>query len=218
MDKWKIAVVGDGGVGKTALSVQVSRPSSTALYGPYFVAVYAQLLCGLGTICRNLETYDPTIEDSYRKQTVLDRRMCCIEVIDTAGQAEEFSTLRDLWIRQAQGFILVYSVASRDSFDRIDGFRRSLYSDTNKRPVFSLAGNQADKVGEREVSRADGEDLARSYGCKYVETSAKTGKNVEGVFFDLARRLRLLKELEERSTSEPGKLTKLKPFRRCIIM
>ncbi|KAK7014483.1 hypothetical protein VNI00_019326 [Paramarasmius palmivorus] len=164
------------------------------------------------------QTYDPTIEDSYRKQTVLDGRMCYIEIIDTAGQ-EEYSALRDLWIRQAEGFVLVYSVASRDSFDRIEGFRRSLYS--VKRPIFALAGNQADRVNEREVSQVDGEDLARNYGCEYVETSAKTGENVEDVFFGLARRLRALKEIEESSTStlEPGKCTKLKkPLGKCIVM
>ena len=61
------------------------------------------------------QTYDPTIEDAYRKQLVVDNRMCFVEVIDTAGQgmldernidanphhriSEEYATLRDQWVR-----------------------------------------------------------------------------------------------------------------------
>jgi len=71
MDNWRVAVLGDGGVGKTALAVQF-------------------------TLNCFVETYDPTIEDAYRKQLVVDNRMCFVEVIDTAGQ-EEYATLRDQW-------------------------------------------------------------------------------------------------------------------------
>lgn len=61
------------------------------------------------------QTYDPTIEDAYRKQLIVDNRMCFVEVIDTAGQGEhiplhsvhqhltsspeEYATLRDQWVR-----------------------------------------------------------------------------------------------------------------------
>jgi GTPase KRas protein len=59
----KIVVLGDGGVGKTALTIQ---------------------LC----LSHFVETYDPTIEDSYRKQVVIDEIPCVLEVLDTAGQEE----------------------------------------------------------------------------------------------------------------------------------
>ncbi|KAJ2237099.1 RAS2 protein [Coemansia sp. RSA 455] len=51
-------------------------------------------------LCLNhfVETYDPTIEDSYRKQVVIDDQPCVLEVLDTAGQ-EEYTALRDQWIR-----------------------------------------------------------------------------------------------------------------------
>ena len=65
-----------------------------------------------------VETYDPTIEDSYRKQVVLDDAPALLEVLDTAGQ-EEYTALRDQWIREGEGFLLVYSIASRSTFDRI---------------------------------------------------------------------------------------------------
>jgi GTPase KRas len=68
-----------------------------------------------------VETYDPTIEDSYRKQVVIDQQSCMLEVLDTAGQ-EEYTALRDQWIRDGEGFVLVYSITSRASFSRIQKF------------------------------------------------------------------------------------------------
>lgn len=68
-----------------------------------------------------METYDPTIEDSYRKQVVIDQQSCMLEVLDTAGQ-EEYTALRDQWIRDGEGFVLVYSITSRASFSRIQKF------------------------------------------------------------------------------------------------
>jgi len=164
MDQWRITVLGDGGVGKTALAVQFTMNS--------FV-----------------ETYDPTIEDAYRKTILVDERPCFIEVIDTAGQ-EEYATLREQWVREGQGFILVYSIASRRTFDRLEVFRNAMLRVKRAPPVFILIGNKCDKTYEREVSREEGQALARSFGCEFLETSAKTPHNVERMFTTLVRNLR----------------------------
>ncbi|KAK7026683.1 RAS2 protein [Paramarasmius palmivorus] len=155
MDIRRVAMLGDGGVGKTALAVQ---------------------------------TYDPTIEDAYRKQLVVADRMCLIEVIDTAGQ-EDYSTLRDQWIREAHGFALVYSVTDRGSFERMEQFRTAVLRIKQGAPIV-LVGNKADKRAEREVSTEEGERLAQCYGCRFVETSTKTPANVELIFTELVDRLR----------------------------
>src|SRR5256884_5335455 len=78
-------------------------------------------------LCLNhfVETYDPTIEDSYRKQVVIDHQSCMLEVLDTAGQ-EEYTALRDQWIRDGEGFVLVYSISSRSSFTRIPKFHQQI--------------------------------------------------------------------------------------------
>jgi GTPase KRas protein len=83
-------VLGDGGVGKTALTIQ---------------------------LCSNhfVEEYDPTIEDSYRKQVVIDDESCLLEILDTAGQ-EEFTALRDQWIRDCEGFVLIYRFVGEKFF------------------------------------------------------------------------------------------------------
>jgi len=181
MDSWRVAVLGDGGVGKTALAVQF-------------------------TLNCFVETYDPTIEDAYRKQLVVDDRMCFVEVIDTAGQ-EEYVALRDQWVKEGQGFILVYSIASRASFSRLEVFRQSMLRvKRTEKPIFMLVGNQCDKVHEREVTKQEGADKAKAFGCPFLETSAKTATNVERIFTDLVRSLRLTKPTEggEGSQSKEG--------------
>jgi len=65
---------------------------------------------------------DPTIENSYRKQVEIDGETCMLDILDTAGQ-EEYSAMRDQYIRTGQGFLIVYSVASRSSFDAVANFR-----------------------------------------------------------------------------------------------
>lgn len=164
MDSWRVAVLGDGGVGKTALAVQF-------------------------TLNCFVETYDPTIEDAYRKQMVVDNRMCFVEVIDTAGQ-EEYVALRDQWIREGQGFLLVYSIASRVTFERLEVFRQSILRVKRPRPVFILVGNKCDRSQDREVTREEGIEMARYFGCDFLETSAKTAVNVERLFASLVRKLR----------------------------
>lgn len=164
MDSWTVALLGDGGVGKTALAVQF-------------------------TLNCFIETYDPTIEDAYRKQLLVDDRMCLVEVIDTAGQ-EEYATLRDQWIREGQGFILVYSITSRVSFERIQIFRQSMSRIKRGNPVFLLVGNKCDKATEREVSHEEGFALAQQFGCDFMETSAKTSQNVQNLFTHIVRTLR----------------------------
>ncbi|KAF7371528.1 Ras protein [Mycena venus] len=180
MDQWRVAVLGDGGVGKTALAVQ---------------------------------TYDPTIEDAYCKQFVVDDHMCFVEVIDTAGQ-EEYATLRDQWVREGQGFILVYSITSRSTFDRLEVFHQSVRRAKRGNPIFLLVGNKCDRLLDREVSREEGAALSWQFGCDFFETSAKTGLNVERVFTALVRALRPTKAISA-GTEESAKDVKKK---KCIIL
>ncbi|KAF8215489.1 ras protein [Mycena galopus ATCC 62051] len=190
MEKWTIALLGDGGVGKTALAVQF-------------------------TLNCFVETYDPTIEDAYRKQFTIDSQMSFVEVIDTAGQ-EEYATLRDQWVREGQGFLLVYSVISRSTFDRLESLRMSVKRIKRKHPILVLVGNKADKAYEREVSKEEGLTLARKFGCEFIETSAKTGQNVEQVFTSLVRALRQTRTLEPGSA--PNLVRPREEKRKCIIL
>jgi len=62
-----------------------------------------------------VEDYDPTIEESYIQHVEVDRQVCVLDVLDTAGQ-EEFSALREQYMRKGDGFLIVYSVIDPNSF------------------------------------------------------------------------------------------------------
>lgn len=136
-----------------------------------------------------------------------------LEVLDTAGQ-EEYTALRDQWIRDGEGFILVYSITSRNSYDRIRKFYQQvqrvkesshpgsptghsyLQPQMQNGPSYSgpvpvmLVGNKSDKHREREVSSQEGQALARELGCDFVEASAKNCVHVDKAFYDVVRALR----------------------------
>lgn len=105
--------------------------------------------------------------------------------------------------REGQGFILVYSIASRATFERLDVFRQAMLKVKRQKPVFMLVGNKCDKQYEREVSREEGAALARSFGCEFLETSAKTPTNVERLFVELVRLLRQTKQQEQGIQGQP---------------
>jgi len=152
------------------------------------------------------------------KQLVVDNRMCFVEVIDTAGQ-EEYATLRDQWVREGQGFILVYSIASRSTFDRLEVFRQSMLRVKRSKPIFMLVGNKCDKTYEREVSKEEGAQLARTFGCEFMETSAKTAQNVERLFTSLVRSLRATRQPElGQSVSGAVRPQEKEKKKRCFVM
>lgn len=119
--------------------------------------------------------------------------------------------------REGQGFILVYSIASRATFDRLEVFRQAMLKVKRQKPVFMLVGNKCDKQYEREVSREEGAQLARNFGCDFLETSAKTAVNVERLFTTLVRLLRQTKHVEQAASGASRQPEKEKK-RRCIIM
>jgi len=163
--EYKLVVVGGGGVGKSCLTIQLIQS--------HFV-----------------DEYDPTIEDSYRKQCEIDDETALLDVLDTAGQ-EEYSAMREQYMRTGEGFLLVYSITSRQSFEEILTFQQQILrvKDKDYFPII-IVGNKCDLESEREVSVEEGAALARQFGCEFMETSAKSRKNVENSFFELVREIR----------------------------
>ena len=117
------------------------------------------------------------------------------------------------WQSEGQGFILVYSIASRSTFERLETFRQSMRRVKRGDPIFMLVGNKCDKTYEREVSKDEGAALARQFGCEFIETSAKTAQNVDRLFTNLVRMLRQTKNVEMGPTKPREEKKK-----RCIVM
>lgn len=181
---YKIVVVGDGGVGKSALTIQ------------FFQKMF-------------VEDYDPTIEDSYIQHTEIDGQMCVLDVLDTAGQ-EEFSAMREQYMRKGDAFLLVYSVTDRASFMNIRHFHTLILrvKDKDSYPMI-LVANKVDLVHLRQVSQEQGQELANLLKIPYIETSAKNPPiNVDKAFHEVVRIIRDQPQHRDKNLnqkSKPGK-------------
>lgn len=150
----------------------------------------------------------------YRKQVSIDNEPCVLEILDTAGQ-EEYSAMRDQYIRSGQGFLIVYSVVNRRSFEELSEFREAVLrvKDTEQFPMI-IVGNKCDLEASREVSTIEGQELASKFGCPFIETSAKTRTRVDDCFFQL------VKEIKAQENAQIGiaKPTLKKEKKKCNIL
>jgi Ras-related protein M-Ras len=173
MPTYKIVVVGDGGVGKSAITIQ------------FFQKMF-------------VEDYDPTIEDSYIQHREVDGQWCILDVLDTAGQ-EEFSAMREQYMRKGDAFLLVYSVTDRRSFMNIRHFHTLILrvKDKESYPMI-LVANKVDLVHLRQVSQEQGQELASVLKIPYIETSAKNPPlNVDKAFQEVVKIIRFVNEMME---------------------
>jgi len=136
------------------------------------------------------EGYDPTMEDSSRKYCVVDDEPALLDVSETQGE-EEYTAMREQYMRSGEGFLLVYNITFRDTFDDIAALQQQILRVKNKDSFpMVLVGNYCSRESEREVSVQEAQDLARQFGCKYIETCPEKGINVNEAFHDLVRAIR----------------------------
>lgn len=187
MSEYKLVILGGGGVGKSALVIRLVTDNF-------------------------MDEYDPTIEDSYRKQVTIDDDAAILDILDTAGQ-EEYSSMQDQWMREGKGYVLVYSIDNRQSFDEISAFKEKILraKEMDKVPMV-LVGNKCD-LTERAVTLEEGQELAKMMDCPFMETSAKSKINNEECFYEAVREINRMDEAARAST----KKTKPKKFQ-CNIL
>lgn len=177
MRDYKLVLLGAGGVGKSCLTVQ------------FVQGIY-------------LDSYDPTIEDSYRKTIEIDNKVFDLEILDTAGIAQ-FTAMRELYIKSGMGFLLVYSVTDKNSLNELLALREQVMriKDSDRVPMV-LVGNKADLNDERVISVEDGIAVSSKWGrVPFYETSALLRSNVDEVFIDLVRQI-IRNEIENVTKSE----------------
>ncbi|CAH1238772.1 ras-related protein Ral-A-like isoform X1 [Branchiostoma floridae] len=192
----KVIMVGSGGVGKSALTLQF-------MYDEF------------------VEDYEPTKADSYRKKVVLDGEEVQIDILDTAGQ-EDYAAIRDNYFRSGEGFLCVFSITEQESFAATADFREQILRVKNDENIpFLLVGNKCDLFDKRQVTIETATAKAGEWNVPYVETSAKTRQNVDKVFFDLMCEIRDRKKEETaKPDGKKNKKTKKegKRKKKCVIL
>lgn len=165
--RYRIVVLGDGGVGKSALTLQYVQHNF-------------------------IEYHDPTIEDAYQQRTVIDSEPCLLDILDTAGQVE-FTAMREQYMRCGEGFIVCFSLTDRDSFLEVEEYRNLILKvRAHENVPIVLVANKVDleNSGQRRVSYDEGKSLANKFGCPFLETSAAHRRQVDEVFHTLVREIR----------------------------
>lgn len=171
---FKVMLLGDSAVGKTCLLV---RFKDGAFLGGNFIA---------------------TVGIDFRNKVVdVDNLKVKLQIWDTAGQ-ERFRSVTHAYYRDAQALLLLYDITSKPSFDNIRAWLTEIHEHAQKDVVIMLLGNKSDMAAERVVKTEDGEKLAKEYGVPFMETSAKTGVNVDLAFHAIG------KELKHRATQQPN--------------
>jgi GTPase KRas protein len=146
LEKVKLTVLGKGMVGKSSLTYRFINYNTP-------------------------KGHDPTIEDKYKIVIEVNGTSSEIEILDTAGQ-DDYQTMLDMWINFGQGFLLVFAVNDRESFDWLTKRRDRILKIKKGSCPIVLVGNKCDLENERVVSETEGKELAKSWGVSYIETSA----------------------------------------------
>nr|XP_017828280.2 ras-related protein Rab-37 isoform X4 [Callithrix jacchus] len=157
-------------------------------------------------------SYDLT---GKNKLVTVDGMRVKLQIWDTAGQ-ERFRSVTHAYYRDAQALLLLYDITNKASFDNIRAWLTEIHEYAQRDVVIMLLGNKADMSSERVIRSEDGETLARvsdclwdrvkgggsrrltlrthfpgqEYGVPFLETSAKTGMNVELAFLAIAKELK----------------------------
>ncbi|XP_026171401.1 ras-related protein Rab-26 [Mastacembelus armatus] len=169
---FKVMLVGDSGVGKTCLLV---RFKDGAFLAGSFIS---------------------TVGIDFRNKVLsIDAVKVKLQIWDTAGQ-ERFRSVTHAYYRDAHALLLLYDVTNKASFDNIQAWLTEIHEYAQQDVVVMLLGNKADSH-DRAVKREEGEKLAKEFGVPFMETSAKSGLNVELAFTAVA------KELKHRTMKEP---------------
>ncbi|KAG5913679.1 GTP-binding protein [Claviceps capensis] len=154
----KIAIVGSRSVGKSSLAVQ--------FVDGHFV-----------------DSYYPTIENTFCKTIRHKGQDFATEIVDTAGQ-DEYSILNSKHFIGIHGYILVYSVSSLPSFEMIQVIREKILNHLGSESVpIVIVGNKSDlRPEQRQVNSEEGQKLSEKLQCGWTEASARYNENVGHAF------------------------------------
>jgi len=161
---FKYIIIGDTGAGKSCLLLQFTDK-------------------------RFQPVHDLTIGVEFGARMVtIDNRQIKLQIWDTAGQ-ESFRSITRSYYRGAAGALLVYDISRRETFAHLTRWLEEARSNGNENMTIMLIGNKCDLEHRRQVSPEEGQKFAQEHGLMFLETSAKTARNVEEAFLKPAEEI-----------------------------
>lgn len=142
-----------------------------------------------------------TIGVDFKIKTIpIDGLKIKMQIWDTAGQ-ERFKTITETYYKGAAGVVLVYAVNDRKTFNSLENWIKQISESQPQSMCKIIVGNKADVPdSQRQVSKAEGEALAKKYGIPFLESSAKNNTNINEIFETLGRDIKkYLKESEPKA-------------------
>ena len=135
------------------------------------------------------EEYFPTFSIDFKIKTIkINGKTINIHCIDTEGLSNFSIDTGPLFIEKTDAFIYVFDITSRESFYNLntcnDIIRSTLtdYESIIRKKIIYLVGNKCDLDLGRQVNEFEGKEEADKYNAKYIEVSAKNGKNIDRLF------------------------------------
>ncbi len=182
-EKIKLMVLGDSSVGKSSI---------------------------LSKYCKNefMSKYITTIGIDFQiKYLNINNKRIKLQIWDTAGQ-ERYRVVTKNYFNTSNGFVIIYDITSRESFNNINNWMEQIESIVGDRVKCIIFGNKNDLVSERKVQKEEGEELAKRYNCSFFETSAKEGNNIEEGFKSIT--LEIIEKLKNSKVKKDNGTTILK--------
>ena len=171
----------------------VQDPSEYSV--PLKIAVLGQSMVGKSALTFRFinnkfpTEHDTTIEDSYSIPAKIDDIQCKLEILDTAGQ-DDYQTMLDTWINSADGFILVYSIDNKESFESTKTrYDRIIRLKEGQKVSIIVVGNKCDLEDKRQVSKEEVEKYCNEMNISFLEASALNTINVKESFLTVSRGL-----------------------------
>ncbi|VDD96273.1 unnamed protein product [Enterobius vermicularis] len=128
-----------------------------------------------------------TVGIDYRNKMIeIDDSKVKLQIWDTAGQ-ERFRSITSAYYRDADALLLIYDVTNRESFVHVRDWLARIQEYAKKTALITLVGNKIDLHNERKVKYEEAKHLAESYNIPFIETSAKTGHNVQETFHEVSK-------------------------------
>ena len=163
--------------------------------------VYKVLLLGdstVGKTCILLKYTDKIFQETHMMTIGLDYRLKTmtlqsgkevkLQIWDTAGQ-DRFRSITKNYYKGLHGIILIYDVTSLKTFENVKSWVSQIHEEISDKVVIYLVGNKIDMDDERKVQTEEGQKLAEELGVPFVETSAKSGVNIDNIFSDITERI-----------------------------